>query len=618
MEINNTTGPGEHPEFLADYELSYSQEELESIELALNEEEKKTLEELEGLQKKAEVKGDFLHDLLEAAKQGALNYVDSFTDTSDTLSNLKNPEDVTKWDNTSIEKKRNPVGSGDHIPRTMAEARTNPFDKTVQESSRGMDPAGQRKLERYCEAYKQRLKSETNLSKDGNTVTSSNDRVNFETLAGLKGYRVGPVCPMGTVAEAKRGYEEYKEEMVISGKENSILSPSTWLMKKNYNAFDDKLMAEFGFKTREEAAAWRKENHLTIHEDPDGMFLVPSDVHDAASHAGYRSAMTKCLMGKMSQEDFDAYVKAEKKSYVQHEAKVRGVRAAKGVGMAMVKNLLKEGIAITCKETVLEFREKSEVSFVERIKRLFRRIWEHIKRKCSRNLANLKEILKKNVVGALVTELFNLLNDFVFKTAKNIFKIMRTMWRSVIDAFKIIFSSKYSWQERIFEAAKIVTSGFVGVVGFSLNELLEKFLGSIGFPFASFIADILSGLFASIMSSLVLVIFDSVKNRFMTQSVYDQKYMAQSKLLAIGSAQISLSSLRLSMAVQQAYMFSEDAFRFMQAIDETIKETNRNAVRIQDVVSRIREKIEEAKEDQRKILDKLEELRSLYGNEEDF
>ena len=617
MESSNNISNA-HPEFLADYELSFTQEELQSIEMALNEEEEKTLNEILKLQEKSKVEGNFMQDMLNATKQGALNYLESFTDTSDTLSNLKNPEDVTKWDNTKIEKKMKPLGDGPYRPRTMAEARISPFDKNVKDVGSTMSSAGQQKLEKYCQAYKQRLKSETNLSKDGKVVQRGDNESNFESLAGLKGYRVGPVCKMWTVSQAKEEREKYVQSKTKNGQENSIKSPSTWLQEENYKAFDKKLMSEFGFKTLSDATAWRKSNHLTIHEDPDGMFLVPSDVHDSVSHSGYRSAMSKCLNGKMSQEDFDAYVRAEKVAYVKHEAKVRGVRAAKGIGMAMVKNLLKDGIAITCEETWKEFSQNSDDSFVDRIKRLFRKIWEHIKKKCAHILANIKETLKNNVVGALVTELFNLLNDFVFKTAKNIFKIMRTMWRSIYDAFKIIFSSKYSWQERVFEASKIVTSGFVGVIGFSLNELIEKFLISISFPFASFISDVLSGLFASIMSCLVLMIFDSVKDKFMTQSVYVQQCMAQSKLLAIGGAQIALSSLQTSMAMQHAYMFSAESFQLMQVLDESIKQNNGNAILIQSLVETIRKRISAEDDTQKNNIQKLKELVDKYGNEDRF
>ena len=37
---------------------------------------------------------------------------------------------------------------------------------------------------------------------------------------------------------------------------------------------------------------------MTIHEGPDGMFLVPTDVHDKVNHSGYVSKLKDVLDGK--------------------------------------------------------------------------------------------------------------------------------------------------------------------------------------------------------------------------------------------------------------------------------------------------------------------------------
>ena len=57
----------------------------------------------------------------------------------------------------------------------------------------------------------------------------------------------------------------------------------------------------------------------------------------------------------------------------------------------------------------------------------------------------------------------------------------------------------FRFHNKVFEVAKVMTAGLVGVIGFSLNELIEKGLMSLGIPFASFIAECLSGLFSGIM-----------------------------------------------------------------------------------------------------------------------
>ena len=118
------------------------------------------------------------------------------------------------------------------------------------------------------------------------------------------------------------------------------------------------------------------------------------------------------------------------------------------------------------------------------------------------------------------------------------------MWSSIKSAFKIICSSKYSAGEKIYEVTKVLTAGFVSVIGFSLNELIEKGLMSIGIPFASFIAECLSGLFAGIMSAVVLMLFDSLKKFIKSKSNETRMMQLKSRKLCIEIGHMTLDSLK--------------------------------------------------------------------------
>lgn len=600
------------PQYLADYEISFSEDDLNELDVKLSQEEGLKMKELLDLRDNAKIEGHLLKDMLEAAKQGALNYLNSFTDTGDTFTELKNPEDVRKWNDTEINIKDN--SATPHAPlegRTMGEARTNPFDKNVSGGTAGMSESGAKKFEHYKEAYSQRTKSITKLSTDDSTINRSDSKQNFESLSGLRGYRVGPVVEMPTVAEAKKDYEAYKTRKIENGTESSTLPESTWLYNENMKTFDKKLMDEFGFKTQSEAAAWRKENHLTVHEGPDGMFLVPRDIHDKVSHNGYRTKMTEALQGKITQEELDTYVRQEKIEFAKHEAKTRSIRAVKGIGMSIVRDLLKSFICIVGEEAYNEFTRESKDNLVDRVKRLIKQTWEHLKKKCNNILKNLWNTIKSNAAGALVSELFTLINDFFLKTAKNIFKIIRTMWKSIYNALKVIFSNKSTWGERIFEAIKILTSGFVGVIGFSLNEMIDKALMTIGIPFSSFIAECLSGLFAGVMSSIVLVIFDNIKGSLFATSPYLELSRMEAQLVAIDSARISISSIRTSTDVKETYGFIGEAVAGMNAYrQDTIKNQAKSQQNIEDI------KNEASLQD--KNLTSLSELSSKYAKDDNF
>lgn len=237
--------------------------------------------------------------------------------------------------------------------------------------------------------------------------------------------------------------------------------------------------------------------------------------------------------------------------------------------------------------------------------RIFKRSWEHVKVKCAHILKNIWS----NIKGSVLSELLTAINDFFFGTFKNVFRIVRQMWSSIKSAFKIIFSrdKNISWDERVFEASKILAAGIVGIIGFSLNELIEEGLTSIGIPFASFIAECLSGLFAGIMSAIVIMLFDKLKKHFTTRSVAVQKLQLESRSLCIHTAQLQISSLKLDMKVQETYNFIGQIFSFIGEIRNHIQREmeigrERTAILFQET------KVQDSRNK------KLEDLKLKYSN----
>ena len=555
--------------YIPDIALNSDLTDLDELEFALSKQEEECLSEILELEKEVgnNSQPTLMRNILEAAKKGAMDYLDSMTDTGDNFSSIKRSDEVKQWDDTKVESintsiyKSEAESSG---TRTMKDANSSATKERTAYTTEGMSESGKRLFEKYEEVYSQRTKSLTQLSKEGNTINRANKETNFETLSGLRGYRIGPVVAMPTAQQAKDGYSQYLQEHGGTG-----ASPSSWLYKENMKQFDTELAKQLGFNSASEAEAWRKSNGLTVHEGPDGMFMVPSDVHSSARHDGYRSMMSKYMKGELSEEDMNSYIRQEKIAYVKHEARERGTRMAKGMGLSMIKDILKHTIIIVCKESYSEFEKESSESFINRIKAILQRCWNSIKNKVKHMASNIWN----NIKGSILSEFLTALNDFLFGTFKNIFKLVRQMWGSIKNAFKIICNKNYSWEERIFEAAKILSAGLVGILGFSLNELIEKGLMSIGVPFASFIAECLSGLFAGIMSAIVLMLFDNLKKSYKAQSPYLQMSLANSKIVCIDSARLSLSTLRTDMMMRDTYEFVGNAFGYMvEKRDDIVKQ----------------------------------------------
>lgn len=594
-------------QYLPDFEFKFSEEDL-NISKQLSAEEEIIFEEILKLEKDADNKTDLMKDLLEAAKIGTMQYLDAMTDTGESFDRLKDPDSVRKHNEEKINRRAHSANPNEsRESRTMQEAFYEPFDKNVSGSTSGMSAEGAKLFEHHKKAYSQRTKSVTGTSVGKTSHYRSDESVNFESLSGLRGYRVGSVVSMYSTEEIKTMYANETE------KRGTIDNTSNWLIKKNFEKFDEALMKEYGFKSRSAAKRWREDNHLTIHESPDGMYLVPTDVHDAVSHAGYRSKMTALLEGKITKDELNSYIIKEKIEYVKHEACTRGVRAIKGVGLTAIKDVLKCSIVVICENTYDEFKEKSEERFIDRMVRVLKKCWEHVKAKCAHIIKNILENIQGSLLSEILTAINDALIDFLCKTFKNIFRIVRQMFGSIKRAFKIITSKdkSISFGERIFEASKVLSAGVVGLVGFSLNELIEKGLTSIGIPFASFIAECLSGLFAGIMSAIVMMLFDKLKKQFISQSTATRQLQLESRYLCIHSAQVDISSLRMDMKMLDTYNFIGQIFASMNDIYKHIESEKQNGEKLTRVL------VGEAINQKERNAD-LEALKRKYIEDNDF
>ena len=63
-------------EYLTDFELMYSQEDLKKISQELTEKDEQIFKEILELEKNNDGKSDLMKDLLEAAKKGTMQYLD--------------------------------------------------------------------------------------------------------------------------------------------------------------------------------------------------------------------------------------------------------------------------------------------------------------------------------------------------------------------------------------------------------------------------------------------------------------------------------------------------------------------------------------------------------------
>ncbi|MBD5319717.1 MAG: hypothetical protein HDS07_02300 [Bacteroides sp.] len=554
---------------LPDIALEHNDLTLESFDEMLTEREEMLLSQINELQKQIDDSHDLLSDLMDAVKKGAIDYVDSMTDTGESFSKLKDPKSVSKLDDIEVDKRRKPADKGSQEAwrtRKMSDAKENPFDRNVGGNTNGMSEAGKAKFERYNEAYRQRLKTNTVTSNgEKNSIKTSDSAQNYESLSGLRNYRIGPVVPMPDIETMKNGYQK----AVAEGK---AVKPSDYIRNQNFDAFDEALKEKFGFPSKHAATKWREDNHLTIHETGDGMYLIPTDVHDSSSHSGYCSKLAEVLKGKENaQEAMHQYIRDEKIAYVKHEAKIRGVRAAKGVGLSVIKDLLKHVISNLVASFIEQKQIIQEKGLLAHIKIVLKACWEKAKVKALNILKNFGS----NITGAIGSEILNAINDFFLGTFKRVFSIIRQMFGSIKSALRIICDKERPWQEKIYEAAKILSAGMVAILGFSLNEFIEKMLLSIAIPssIASFVAECLAGLLAGILSNIVLMLFDHTKNNLKVRDANLQLSLVHSQVIFVTNMRIDVTVLKSTQDICETYNFFGDVINDIKVTRSNILDT---------------------------------------------
>lgn len=186
-----------------------------------------------------------------------------------------------------------------------------------------------------------------------------------------------------------------------------------------------------------------------------------------------------------------------------------GKQTAINVGGYAIKQTLGKLLKITITELINEFKEKC----IDPIKERFTRVLEKIKSQLSQLWNTFKESALNNFVATIIDAIFNVFLD----TTKKLFKIIRMLWKPILQAIKVIISpsSEYSFSEKLLSASKIIGAALVGVLGVFLNEIINTALCTIpGVAIvAPYISPILSALIVGMLSALILQGFDAYKKK---------------------------------------------------------------------------------------------------------
>lgn len=136
-------------------------------------------------------------------------------------------------------------------------------------------------------------------------------------------------------------------------------------------------------------------------------------------------------------------------------------------------------------------------------KALFEGIGKAIKEGLERAKTKWRDVWKKFIEGALAGALSSLtttLCNIFFKTAKNIVRVIRQSWASLVESAKILFVNPdcFPFGERILAATKVLATGASVVAGVMIGEVINNTpVGKItllGDVVQTFVATMVSGI----------------------------------------------------------------------------------------------------------------------------
>lgn len=148
-----------------------------------------------------------------------------------------------------------------------------------------------------------------------------------------------------------------------------------------------------------------------------------------------------------------------------------------------------------------------------------------------------KDIISKfgqSVVGGIISSLCTTLCNIFFTTSKNLARIIRQAWSSIVEATKVIlFNPDDLWFcDRMTSALKILASGVGIIIGTSVQEIIQAKLTMLPTPLPNIISSFAGSLCTGLLTITLLFYidnnpFDSFLNKEFDRIILNYKLQAK-------------------------------------------------------------------------------------------
>ncbi|RKF04489.1 hypothetical protein C8N26_1160 [Tenacibaculum lutimaris] len=323
------------------------------------------------------------------------------------------------------------------------------------------------------------------------------------------------------------------------------------------------------------------------------------DVSNAEYYEVNDKLMDKTINeAKEAREDF---LKNKKKTRIAKEkVKVAASNALKSGAKAAVGQLL----TITITETIDEFKNENST---DDLKVKVKNISERIKTRASELIKTFKDFSINSFISTFLDALLN----SIFKIFKNILKFIKTAFYSIMKAFKVLLSSKYTKEEKLAECRKILGATVATLIGLALEELIQTALiTALPFtaPFAGYVSPVLAGLIVGIGSVLLMQGWEEYKDNIELTKLKKKEGLLEEKSEKLIPIKTQISDIEATESIKTTFSVFQNTLPLISLFKENIETSLSNVREIKDDIIK---KIDEGKNINKENNDLLNMLDSI-------
>ena len=261
----------------------------------------------------------------------------------------------------------------------------------------------------------------------------------------------------------------------------------------------------------------------------------------------------------------DAYNKLVAKAALKQGKNI----AKQTVGYAMKMTIFKF-VKIIVVEVVSECKLESKETITKRMKQVGKRIISR--------MSELVDTFKESALANMVSTLMDIIINFFLNTTKRAFKIIRQIFSSILNVFKILFDTSKSLDERIKAALNILGVALTGILGVLLEETINKTLLNVPvlIPFADYISPVLAALITGIGGVLILQLFSKYQAEIEYSELGQKASIIQNKLSGLKIIDSGISNLEVEEALHSSIAIFSNTCYIASACEKEIENTLSN------------------------------------------